>query len=68
MITKISALYEEVAEAHHIDRAEAVDEVHDAIEILWAPENRPEATVVDYERVAILEYIKDQYCTNRTRL
>lgn len=66
MNTKIADLYEEVAEAHHIDRAEAVDEVQDAIDVLWAPEDRPEATVVDYERVAILEYIKYQYRTNRT--
>jgi hypothetical protein len=68
MNTKMSDLYAEVATAHNIHPMEATDEVQDAIEILFAREDRPTDTVVDYERVAILEYIADQYRTNRTRL
>ena len=65
---RISDLYDEVATAHSIHRAEAIDEVWDAIEILWAREDRPEATITAYQRQAILEYIAEQYRTNRTRL
>lgn len=68
-MTTIAKLIEEVAKTHNIHTAEAVDEVWDAIEVLWAREDRPSNTLVDYERVAILEYIADQYRKpNRTRL
>jgi RNA binding exosome subunit len=66
--TSISNLIDEVAAAHSIHAAEATDEVFDAIEIIFAPEDRPEATVDAYQRNAIREYIAEQYRTNRTRL
>jgi hypothetical protein len=64
----ISNLIDEVAAAHSIHSAEATDEVFDAIEIIFAPEDRPETTVDAYQRKAILDYIAEEYRTNRTRL
>lgn len=66
--TSISDLYDEVAAAHSIHTAEAIDEVHDAIEIIFAREDRPEATVDAYQRETILHYIAEQYRHNRRRL
>lgn len=63
-----TSLFDEVAATYSIHRAEAIDEVWDAIEVLWAYEDRPEDVIKPFQREAILEYIAEQYRTNRTRL
>jgi hypothetical protein len=61
-------IYDKVATAHRINGHEAIDEVQDAIEILFAREDRPEGLPAAWQEEAILRYIDEQYRTNRRRL
>jgi hypothetical protein len=64
----IADLTTEIATTHKIHTMEATDEIWDAIEILWATEDRPEDTLTDWQAASIREYVAEQYATNRTRL
>lgn len=63
-------LITEIAATYRIHPMEATDEVFDAIEILFAPEDRPEDGTFRHplDADSIREYIAEQYRTNRTRL
>jgi hypothetical protein len=67
----VADLITEIAATHNISTTEAVDEVWDAIEILFAPEDQPQDGIHlrdPRDADSIREYIAEQYRTNRTRL
>jgi hypothetical protein len=71
MSTTVRDLIEQTATTHNIHPAEALDEVWDAIDLIYAPEEWPEGgdkVLTEDQIKTISSYIAHEYATNRTRL
>jgi hypothetical protein len=69
--TQVSSLITETATIYRIHEMEATDEVWDAIDAIYAPEDRPlghDSRLTLAQTAAISDYIAEQYRTNRTRI
>jgi mono/diheme cytochrome c family protein len=65
IMASMESFTDRIASVWHLSYPEAVDEVADAVEVLWAPEDRPAEVLTAAQAEAVFDYISDQYRSHR---